>query len=209
MSSKPLTDRMRALELDHARQNRALSLVATEGERTAGQTDALIRDQRDTRRIVQDIEARLLVVAGTQGEMLSVMSDMARELSGIRAAVTVGGATDAELRRDVDSARRKASGAHHRAVSVEARQSKTEEQIARALAEAAAAYEAAKAETDRRIAKVLEAPPDVAERRALMADMYRSARPWAPKIVGATALLILGVLALGLAAVHSCSPGGF
>jgi hypothetical protein len=183
MSSKPLTDRMRALELDHARQNRALSLVATEGERTAGQTDALIRDQRDTRRIVQDIEARLLVVAGTQGEMLSVMSDMARELSGIRAAVTVGGATDAELRRDVDSARRKASGAHHRAISVEARQSKTEEQIQAALAETAAKYEAAKAETDRRIAAVVAQPPQGAELVELRSEFVKAAKPWVPRVV--------------------------
>lgn len=206
---RPLTERVRELQHAHDGQHRALALVAQEGQRTTEQTEALMRDHRDTRRIVQDVEARLLVVAGTQGEMLSVLRDMSDELAAIRAAVTVGSKTDAELRAGVESAKRKASGATHKAVALEARQSKTEEQIARALADAAAKYEAAKQETDRRIAAAIEKPPVGAELADLQREVLKGAKPLAGKLGLAVMALLIAACVYGAAAFTSCSPGGF
>jgi hypothetical protein len=119
-ASRSLAERVRALGTDHTR---ALALVAAEGQRTAEQTEALMTDHRDTRRILQDVEARVLVVAGTQGEMLSVLGDMAREMTALRAAVTTsnerGLKKDQELERLVKDARSHASGAHKRVSSQE------------------------------------------------------------------------------------------
>lgn len=182
---RSLPEQVQALAVTQAQQSRALRVVEADARRSAQQAEGAIEDVRDLSDVVRilskkidDTKAAVLVVSGHQQEQLVVLNRMAEALE--------------ELRPTVASARTKASGAHKLAVQLEARLSDVEDD-AREWAAAMA---------------VAQAPIDVAERRALMADMYRAARPWAPRVVAATALLILAVLGLGAAAIHSCS-GGF
>jgi hypothetical protein len=193
-ASRSLAERVRALGTDHTR---ALALVAAEGQRTAEQTEALMTDHRDTRRILLDVEARQLVMAGTQGEMLKVFRDMADEQAAQRVAIDAIGRRLATTTVTAAEARTKASGAHRLGLQLQARQSLTEEQVKAALDEAAAKSKA-----------IVANPPTGAELRDLQREVLRGAKPLAPRVGYALGLFILAVLAYATAALYSCSPGG-
>lgn len=91
----------------------------------------------------------------------------------------------------------KASGAHHKAVQLEARQSKTEEQIRSALDEAAAKSKA-----------IVANPPEGAELDELKKEFLKAAKPHVPRVTWAVVAFILAALGYATAALYSCSPGG-
>jgi hypothetical protein len=161
-----LAERVRAIGADHGR---ALALVAAEGQRTAEQTEALMTDHRDTRRILQDVEARVLVVAGTQGEMLSVFREMAEEQAAQRKAVEALGRRLATTAVTATEARSKASGAHKRVDSQEslAKERDEAERIREALERQRIEEERrADAERDRQIAELQAERKRIADEEA-------------------------------------------
>lgn len=204
-SPRSLAERVRAIGADHGR---ALALVAAEGQRTAEQTEALMTDHRDTRRILQDVEARVLVVAGTQGEMLSVMKDMTDEIAAIRAAVTIGSKTDAKLRVGVESAKRKASGAFRFGEEVKRRASQTEEEIRSALAQHQAKVQATLDAAAAQSKAIVASPPKGAELADLRREVLKGAMPLGAKLGATFMLFLIAACVYGAAAFTSCSPGG-
>jgi hypothetical protein len=189
-----LAERVRAIGADHGR---ALALVAAEGQRTAEQTEALMTDHRDTRRILQDVEARVLVVAGTQGEMLSVFREMAEEQAAQRKAVEALGRRLATTTVTATEARSKASGAHRIGEEAIRRASLTEEQVKAALDAAAAQSKA-----------IVASPPQGAELADLRREVLKGAMPLGAKLGGAVMLFLIAACVYGAAAFTSCSPGG-
>ncbi len=186
---RSLPERVQGLELGHTQLRRDQLKLVDDTKRSAQQAEGAIEDVRTLSEAVRIVvakvdEAKAIAVANTGqiGEVISVMGDMARELYLIREALTVGGQTDAELRAGVESAKRKASGAHHRAVALEARVSKAEDRDREFAAQMAVAKQAG-----------------VDERKALLDEMYRSVRVNVPRVVQAIAGLL--VLACGVAGV--------
>lgn len=187
---KPLPDRVQHLEIAKVQHDRRFAELRADTERSASQAEGAIEDVRLQAARVRVIDQRLvrveaivLAMGGQQGEILSVLRDMAREM--------------AETRGTVESARTKASGAHRLGEQALARASLTEEQVKAALDEAAKQALHAKAN-----------PPTGDELRELRAEFLKAAKSHVPFVTRALVAVIVAALVVVAAWIHSCSPGG-
>lgn len=92
---RPVPERVHLIEIAQARHARELARLDEEAKRSAEQAEGAIDDVRDLQALVRVVRAdgektraMVLAVGGQQGEILSVLRDMAEEMAAQRSAVS-------------------------------------------------------------------------------------------------------------------------